>query len=139
VSETVGPPDVSGSVGANWKDSTVLYNFPYETCVTLEVTGTVAFTSLAPAPGASPHYQYPGRSDVTATGIYDGRQDTGCAMNLTIIGAVFNCGNFGACGATQQINTSKIVGASVKVRRGPVPKQNSLDCDPFGQRNLPFG
>lgn len=54
-------------------------------------------------------------------------------MNLSVVGAVFNGGNFGACGSTQQINTSKIVGANVKVMRGPPPKQNSYDCDIWGQ------
>ncbi len=131
--KTVGPPDVSGSVGAIYNNSTTLYNFPYETWVTLEVTGTVAFTSSPPAQGASPFYQYPGRSDVTATGLYDGRQDTGCAMNLSVVGALFNGGNFGTCGSAQQINISKIVGGSVTVRRGPPPKENSYDCDPWGQ------
>jgi hypothetical protein len=129
----VGPPDVTGAVGAIYNNSTTLYNFPYETWVTLEVTGTVAFTSATPAPGASPYYQYPGRSDVTATGLYDGRQDTGCAMNLSVVGALVNGGNFGACGQTQQTNFFKIVGASVTVRRGPPPKQNSYDCDIWGQ------
>lgn len=39
-----GPPDVTGSVGAKFADNTALYNFPYETWVTLEVTGFVSFT-----------------------------------------------------------------------------------------------
>jgi hypothetical protein len=54
-------------------------------------------------------------------------------MNLSVVGALFNGGNFGACGSSQQINISKIVGGSVTVRRGPPPKQNSYDCDPWGQ------
>jgi len=59
--KTVGPPDVTGAVGAIYNNSTTLYNFPYETWVTLEVTGTVAFTSATPAPGASPYYQTVGK------------------------------------------------------------------------------
>ncbi|HET7614390.1 MAG TPA: hypothetical protein VFK26_10730 [Gemmatimonadaceae bacterium] len=53
-------------------------------------------------------------------------------MNLSVIGAVFNGGNFGFCGQAQQVNISKIVGANVKVMRGPAPYQWSYDCDPWG-------
>ncbi|HMG71085.1 MAG TPA: hypothetical protein VK544_08205 [Gemmatimonadaceae bacterium] len=69
---------------------------------------------------------------MTATGVYDGRNDTRCAMNLSVNNALVNGGNFGTCGGNVHDDTVKIVGASTTVSRGEKPKQNSYDCDIWG-------
>ncbi len=108
-----------------------LNNFPYETWVSVSVTGDIVFTSEMPAPGVGANYQFPGRA-VGPTGIYDSRNDTPWALNLSVMGAIWNNGNFGLCGGTAHVDTALISGGLVTVRRGQMLFQYSYDCDPRG-------
>jgi hypothetical protein len=70
---------------------------------------------------------------LSATGIDDQRIDdpTKCALALQVYGPAIYTTSFGACGATQKIDTTMLVG-TVTVRRVQGPKQWSYDCDPWG-------
>src|SRR3989442_15839560 len=67
----VGPPDATFSVpavrGSPAPTNTYLMQFPWDTWVTIEATGTVQLNALPPIYGASPNYVYPG-GPVAATG-----------------------------------------------------------------------
>lgn len=134
VSHTVnGPPDVTFPINSLPGVSVALTNFPHETWVTLEAIGLVSFTSKRPAQGASPYYQYPGRS-VDARGEYDFRinDPSHCALRLSVGGPGIDNSSFGDCTALElKVDTTKLVG-SATLKRGLSPYQNSYDCDPWG-------
>ncbi len=134
VNRTVnGPPDVTFTINSLPGVSVALTSFAHDTWVTLEATGLVSFTSLSPAPGASPYYQYPGAS-VDARGVYDFRINdaSNCALRLWVGGPSISSSTFGDCTAGQlKVDTTKLVGPAT-LKRGLSPYQNSYDCDPWG-------
>lgn len=130
---TLGPPDQTFTIGHAGNSKVALTTYQYETFVTLEVSDSIEFESKFPVPGASPYYQWPGRK-IGATGATDQRiSDPGkCALKLFVYGgAGMNVSSFGACGAPQLIDTTKVIGPDT-VKRTQVLYENPYDCDPWG-------
>jgi hypothetical protein len=132
VSKTVGAPDESFSVPADRgfpPTKTYLTQFPWDTWVTLEATGSVSFTRQPPIPGASPSYTalYPGRS-AGATGVVDPYGDP-CVMSLIPGDGVTNMTSFGICGAAPKIDTVLSKTNLIPwIIRGPLPSKHLYNC-----------
>lgn len=80
-----GPSDLFYQVLSTPSSTTVLQQFPWDTWVALTATGSVTLNALAPIPGASPYYVYPGGS-VGVTGRVDHHPNssTPCVLNLSL-------------------------------------------------------
>jgi hypothetical protein len=135
VSRTVGAPDQTFSINSLPGTTVNLLTFAQDTWVTLESSGSVCFTSLPRAQGASPYYQYPGGC-TDARGVYDGRinDNSQCALRVWMSGSAINTTTFGSCMSGQLlVDTVKYMKNSTFImKRGLSPYQNSYDCDPWG-------
>jgi len=130
VSTTLGAPDMSYFVMSDMWYTRTLSQFPWDTWVTLEATGSVTLVATTPISGHSSYYVFPG-GPVGVTGRIDPHPngETPCVLNLSLSDGYGPMPSWGPCEAPAKIDTVLYRRlAAPTAKRGPLPYKHFYDC-----------